>query len=105
MDLKPDMIHESRGIYLAELEALLRIVRNLPDSMQRAMIVGHNPGLEELLATLSEMGVSPFDDNGRLQTCALVVLRLPDRWANIAPQSAALLHLIRPRELPQSSES
>lgn len=100
MKLDPDSIHEKRNIYLAELEALLTVVRRLPDSAQRALIVGHNPGLEELLATLSETVVSPYDDSGRMPTCALAVLRLPLKWADAAPQSATLVRLILPKELP-----
>ena len=100
MDLKAETIHESRDIYLAELETLLRIVRNLPGGARRAMIVGHNPGLEELLAVLSKTGVSAHDESGRLQPCTLAVLRLPGTWAGIAAQTATRLHLIRPSALP-----
>jgi len=100
MNLEPDTIHESRDIYLAELETLLRIVSNLPHTAQRAMIVGHNPGLEELLAVLSKTSVSPYDENGRLQPCSLVVLHLPGAWDDIAAQTATRLHLIRPSALP-----
>lgn len=100
MDLDPDSVHEKRNIYLAELETLLTVVRRLPDSAHRALIVGHNPGLEELFAALSETVISPYDDSGRMPTCALAVLRLPTRWADTAPQTATLAHLVLPRDLP-----
>ena len=96
-----DKIVENKDVYLAELETLLAIVRRLPDAASRVMIVGHNPGLEELLAALSESVVSPFDESGRMPTCALAVLRIPGDWKEVAPQSASLLALIRPRGLPQ----
>ncbi len=100
MSLDPAGIQESRDIYQAELETLLKTVRDLPDSAQRGMIVGHNPGLEELLATLSTTAVTPYDESGRMSPCAIAVLRLPAPWAETAPRTATLLHLIRPSELP-----
>ena len=99
MGIEPGAIHEKRDIYLAELETLLKTVRRLPDSAHRAMIVGHNPGLEELLASLSKTVVSPYDDSGRMPTCALAVLSLESAWADTALQSATLEHLILPRAL------
>ena len=100
MDLKPETIHESRDIYLAELETLLRIAHNLSNSAQRAMIVGHNPGLEALLSVLSKKSVSPYEEYGRLQPCTLAMLRLPGSWADIAAQTTTRLHLIRPSDQP-----
>ena len=100
MGLDSDAIHEKRNIYLAELETLLTVVRRLPDSARRALIVGHNPGLEQLFAALSETVISPYDDSGRMPTCALAVLRLPAPWASTAPQTATVTKFILPRELP-----
>ena len=44
---KPMKIVES--FYLAEPEAYVEALTKLPDSIERVMIVGHNPGLEALL--------------------------------------------------------
>ena len=103
MGKNPGTIHEKRDIYLAELETLLKTVRLLPESADRAMIVGHNPGLEELLAALSKTVVSPYDESGRMPTCALAVLRLGSAWADTALQSASLEFLILPRALPPAA--
>ncbi len=102
-NLDPAGIQENRDIYQAELETLLKAVRDLPGSAQRAMIVGHNPGLEELLAALSKTDVNPYDESGRMSPCAIAVLRLSAPWAETAPRTATLLHLIRPSELPLES--
>jgi phosphohistidine phosphatase len=100
MGLERDRIHEDKNLYLAGLEKLLAIVRAIPPSTNRAMIVGHNPGLEELLATVAETTISPYDDNGRMPTAALAVMRLPCAWEDIATGAASLVTMIRPRELP-----
>lgn len=100
MGLDAETIQENRDIYLAELETLLAVIRTLPKSAARTMIVGHNPGLEELLASLSETELSPYDESSRMPTCALAVLTLPGPWSQTTPRSAALKHLILPRALP-----
>ena len=40
-------------IYAADLDTLLAIVRRIPDEVHSAMIVGHNPGFEELAEALA----------------------------------------------------
>lgn len=50
-----------RAIYLAEAETLLRRLRGLSDSLSSVMVIGHNPGLENLamLLTRDEEGAVP----------------------------------------------
>ena len=43
----------SDELYLAEPEVYLKTLCNLPDSVERAMLIGHNPGLEGFLQMLS----------------------------------------------------
>jgi phosphohistidine phosphatase len=40
-------------LYLAEPDTLLGIVRALPEAAQSALVVGHNPGLHELVLKLA----------------------------------------------------
>ena len=39
-------------LYLAPPDAYVETLRNVDDSVNRVMVVGHNPGLEQLLALL-----------------------------------------------------
>ena len=100
MDVDPAAIREEDAVYLAGLETLLAIVRGLPGAARRAMIVGHNPGLEDLLAALADSDVPARDDGGRMPTCALAVLRFAKPWPETAPHTGSILNLIYPRELP-----
>ena len=45
-------IHKDKTLYLANLDELLTAISGCPDSTERVMIVGHNPGLEDLLEYL-----------------------------------------------------
>jgi phosphohistidine phosphatase len=100
MGIVPDEIEENPDLYHAEPETLVAILRRQPESAKRVLIVGHNPGLEELLEALADTPVSPYDDTGRMPAGALAVLRLPGAWPETAPGTASVVTLIRPRELP-----
>lgn len=91
-----------RGLYLADAATLLNRLRRLPDGLASVMIVGHNPGLENLLTLLldrsaGEAGVSHPD---AYPTGALGLLRFDiDHWQDVHPESARLIAFIRPRDL------
>lgn len=65
-------------IYEAEAEELLEIIRGFDDSWQSVMLVGHNPGMTELVNLLGEGNV----DN--LPTCGVVGLELAvNSWQQV----------------------
>lgn len=89
-------------IYGASAGALLSLVQALPESTRAPLLVGHNPGLEQLLALLAR------DDDGRLHqrvagkypTGALAVVELPAHdWTKVEPGSGRIVELILPKEL------
>lgn len=87
------------GLYLASRRALLEQVRALPSACNSVMLVGHNPGLEELLEDLSRTPV-PATDSGKVFTTAnLALLQLEGEWRDAGHGSAELLELVRPRDL------
>jgi phosphohistidine phosphatase len=70
-------------LYHANPDDLLAVLRGLSDDAARAMIVGHNPGLEDLIERLA-------GEHHDLPTAALVHLALPiDRWSELDDQIAA----------------
>jgi phosphohistidine phosphatase len=58
-------------IYAAEASALLDVVRHLPESSERVVLVGHNPGFEELAESLAD-----DDAEVRLPTSGLAHIEL-----------------------------
>jgi phosphohistidine phosphatase len=69
-------------IYAAAPDALLAVIRELDDAIDRAMLVGHNPGLSELANRLST------DSLGDFSTCTVVRLDFAvDSWRDIRPRS------------------
>jgi phosphohistidine phosphatase len=82
-------------LYAAEPAVILAVLRDVvePD-VDTVMIVGHNPGLEDLVSALT----GARED---LPTAALAHLELPiDRWSDIGPRTrGTLVRVWRPREL------
>jgi phosphohistidine phosphatase len=66
-------------------------------------MVGHNPGLEDLIFDLvPDDGSSPLRDvvEVKFPTAAFAVLELNiERWADLAERCGKLVHLTRPRDL------
>ena len=49
-------VREDQRIYLAEPEVLIDAIRSAPEDAKQLMIVGHNPGLQELVVALATPG-------------------------------------------------
>lgn len=95
-----------RRIYLASSATLADVLRGLAGDPDTVMMVGHNPGLEDLIFDLvPDDGSSPLRDEVEVKfpTASFAVLELPiERWADLADASARLTHLTRPRDLDAS---
>ena len=92
-----------RRIYLASCVTLLDVVHDLPDASTRALMCGHNPGLEDLILMLvPDGGEDPLRDavEDKLPTAALAELHFAvDRWDDVKARGANFVRLVRPRDL------
>jgi phosphohistidine phosphatase len=92
-----------RRIYLASGVTLLDIVTALPDCADHVLLVGHNPGLEDLaLMLVADRDDNPLRDalEAKYPTATLAGLTFAiDRWADAAADGASLDRFIRPRDL------
>src|SRR5215218_6683895 len=83
-------------IYAADLDTLLDVVRRIPDEVQTAIIVGHNPGFEELAAALA----GKTDEGVRLPTSGLALLEFDtQRWFAVRPGAGRLREVATPRTI------
>jgi phosphohistidine phosphatase len=91
-------IRTTRQLYHAAPEAYLEQLQQLPDEYGRVMVVGHNPGLEELLEQLTNAGEF-------MPTAALAHVELPiKQWADLDDTTEGkLVNLWLPRELDQDA--
>ena len=100
----PEIVYDE-AIYMSEPAALLTLLRKLAskaDRPQTAMLVGHNPGLEELAELLIGGGEEDAQERiaEKFPTCALAVLRFDvEDWGGIAPGTGRLTDFITPGRL------
>ena len=90
------------AIYEASMARLLSVLRRTPASVQRLMLVGHNPGFEELahdlVRTADKEAAARLDK--KYPTSGLAVLAFEhDAWAKVTPRSAHLALFTAPRYL------
>ncbi len=97
----PSVTFETRANAASEL-ALHYQVRELPGTCRAALLIGHNPGIEELAAHLAEPpdAADPPPPPGlRFPTAAVAVLEFGGDWADLAPGHARLLDFATPADM------
>jgi len=87
-------------LYGADADSLLRRLRRVPDTTGSVLVIGHNPGMQDLALELSNGGAALGRVRETFPTCALATVEVPaERWADIEPGSAKLVGLVVPKEL------
>jgi phosphohistidine phosphatase len=84
----PELRLEERA-YAASGHTLLGLVEELPDDVTTVVVVGHNPGLEDLAFGLAQQPL-------RMPTSALTVFALSGRWSEAASLPVQLVASGRP---------
>jgi phosphohistidine phosphatase len=98
MGLKRSRIMTEDHVYLANPEELIAVLYDCPEQA-RIMLIGHNPGLEDLMLYLTGGNVVMPDDGKLLPTASIAVLEMPDSWRDLGKGCARLLSLTRPAEM------
>jgi phosphohistidine phosphatase len=96
-------IHFDRRIYEADVTTLLAVLADCPQGRNTIMLVGHNPGLAELLAWLWGEKTALPEDGKLLPTATLAHLRMPRDWVHLERGCGRMLMLTRPRSLPEQT--
>jgi len=86
-------------LYGAGSGDLLRRLRKLPAATASAMVVGHNPAIQELALTLARSVDDLNRLKGKFPTCALATLAVSGQWKELGSQPAVLEEFAVPREL------
>ena len=80
----PASIVVEPGIYQADLDTLLAIIRDLPDTAHAVLLTGHNPTITDVANYLS-----PSPLSSEMPTAALLCLRFEtDAWAEVRQANA-----------------
>ena len=99
LDYKKKKIALDGDLYAAGVPDLLGVLARCPADAATVMIVGHNPGLEELVRHLAGEDLDIPEDGKLLPTATVARLEMPDDWRGLAPGCAQLVSITRPRSL------
>jgi phosphohistidine phosphatase len=59
-----DRIQYTETIYLSDETVLIQVIQNMNDSVKRAMLIGHNPGLTGLANTIADEPINDIPTGG-----------------------------------------
>lgn len=94
--------HWERRLYLATAATLIDVMHETPQHIDSLMLVGHNPGLEDLiLSMVPDDGLSTLRDSveEKFPTASLAVLDCDvSEWRHVN-EGARFPYLARPRDL------
>jgi phosphohistidine phosphatase len=87
-------------IYDNDVDTLLAVLRDVPDSVQGLALVGHNPSVERLANDLDD-GEGDPDSREQLadgfSTSGIAVFDMPGEWAEMREHAATLTSFAAPR--------
>ncbi|MFF8867365.1 SixA phosphatase family protein [Streptomyces sp. NPDC015139] len=96
----PPPVRYDRRLYAAGVADLLDVVREVPREVETLLLVGHNPGLEELVTELAGDGLDDSLERLRAKfpTSAIAVLTWRGTgWPALGPGTALLTSFMVPR--------
>jgi phosphohistidine phosphatase len=91
-EIKPEL-------YAASAGDLLEALREMPDEVASAMLIGHNPGIQDLTLGLAGDGPETARVRRKFPTAALATLEFRASWRELAPAGAGLVSFVKPKEL------
>ena len=85
-------------VYGASSPELMKLIRRLPDGSSCVLLVGHNPGFEDLVGRLS-------GSHERMPTAALACIEFQiDNWEDVDDGAGKLAWLLTPRQLGEQND-
>ena len=89
-------------LYMATPNQIRDVLRDLPETVRSALVIGHNPGLHELAFALTGQA-DPRHDQARLTTgfptAAMAEFLVATPWRSLSAQAATLQHFLHPADL------
>lgn len=99
MELPARDVTWDERVYEAEIPRLLAVLADCSPTSGLVLLVGHNPGLEDLLRYLVGNDLEEPRDGKLLPTAAVARIEMPSSWERLPPGCGQLLSLTRPKAL------
>jgi phosphohistidine phosphatase len=100
------LIEPVEALYLANPGQMLALLREVRETVRSVMLIGHNPGLHELAASLAA-GSGTTEPKLRLlaafPTAALAEFAITTPWQQLDAGRTRLMRFLTPKDLPESA--
>lgn len=93
MGIPTSYIHNDSRIYGANSDTLKKIIQQLPKQVHRVLMIGHNPGLEDLVLKLANKTIAMPEDYNLLPTATLAHFKLKNDFSELVNHSAILQNI------------
>ncbi len=102
------MVEPMDDLYLAPWPRLLDLLRQAPETARSVLLIGHNPGLQDLALAL--VGAAGMTGGGAaaarrlaegFPTCALAEFGIATPWSALAEGGGRLVRFLVPADLPE----
>lgn len=94
LSIKDANFATEKSIYEASCDTLLDVVWGLDDGCDKVMLVGHNPGLSDLIRCLVS------ENSNELSTCEISAIQFDcDQWHQVDLRSGSLFFAASPRKI------
>jgi phosphohistidine phosphatase len=96
----PAQLSVEDALYGASATSLLARLREIPGCVDPVLLIGHNPGLQDLLVYLAADGKPAALSRARSKfpTAGLAALRFDGAWADLRPGTAYLESFWTPKD-------
>jgi phosphohistidine phosphatase len=96
----PRTVRLEDSIYGAGVDELLAVLREVRNGVASVLLIGHNPGLQDLAVALARPSALRDQLAVKFPTAALATLDFDtDAWTTLAPGTGTLTAFVRPRDL------
>jgi phosphohistidine phosphatase len=88
------------ALYAASSDELLERIRIVPEEVASVMLIGHNPGLQDLALVLASAGADLERLEAKFPTAALATLTIANTpWSEVSEADAVLAAYVVPKQL------
>jgi phosphohistidine phosphatase len=97
-------VHFEQRIYEASALSLLHLLRETGNGYKTVLLIGHNPGLAELIIGIAQMADGPDGEplervRSKFPTAGVAVLDFDGEWADLTPGEVRLTDFTAPKEI------
>lgn len=97
LDLPNDLIQWEETLYEANVKTLMGVLTRAPKERQIVLLMGHNPGLEQLVGYLSSDPLMSLPGEKLLPTAAIAQIDLTIPWSALGPRCGQLVEIATPK--------